>query len=231
MELQIVRKPSPPANLTDVRIAVATLAERTSHPIAMRPKVSDSGVSLASCACRRRRRRDPATPARPLLRSAAWLLPIPFPPRTRPLGTAPACRSPAPPAAAAAPARPATSGTTTTRSRPWPTISASRVSTSAGSTPSESTAAGRSTRPSAGATTTACSSKRDENGHGKCSVYHLRPTQCRTWPFWASNLRSERDWREAAAHCPGMKVPGEPGGNFVPAEQIRVTAASNPRGL
>ena len=73
--------------------------------------------------------------------------------------------------------------------------------------------------------------KRDENGHGKCSVYHLRPMQCRTWPFWASNLRSERDWREAAAHCPGMKVPGEPGGNFVPAEQIRVTAASNPRGL
>ena len=73
--------------------------------------------------------------------------------------------------------------------------------------------------------------ERDAHGHGKCSVYALRPTQCRTWPFWASNLKTERAWREAASTCPGMKVPGEPGGNFVPAEQIRVTAASNPRGL
>ena len=24
----------------------------------------------------------------------------------------------------------------------------------------------------------------------KCTVYHARPRQCRTWPFWRSNLRT-----------------------------------------
>ena len=27
----------------------------------------------------------------------------------------------------------------------------------------------------------------------KCSVYEARPRQCRTWPFWDSNLRTEAD--------------------------------------
>lgn len=40
-------------------------------------------------------------------------------------------------------------------------------------------------------------------GHG-CQVYEQRPRQCRTWPFWRSNLRSEADWTEAASACPGM---------------------------
>lgn len=37
--------------------------------------------------------------------------------------------------------------------------------------------------------------------HG-CRVYAARPIQCRTWPFWPSNLRLEK-WREAARFCPG----------------------------
>jgi Fe-S-cluster containining protein len=73
--------------------------------------------------------------------------------------------------------------------------------------------------------------ERDEKGRGLCSIYKVRPTQCRTWPFWDSNLTSPRQWAMAAQTCPGMKLPDQPGGKFVPVEQIRVTLAKNPAGL
>ena len=73
--------------------------------------------------------------------------------------------------------------------------------------------------------------ERDERGRGKCSIYHVRPTQCRTWPFWASNLKSPRQWAVAAEGCPGMTLPGGTAGNFVPVEKIRVELAKNPKGL
>jgi Fe-S-cluster containining protein len=37
----------------------------------------------------------------------------------------------------------------------------------------------------------------------KCTVYEARPRQCRTWPFWDSNLRSEKDWQHTCEVCPG----------------------------
>lgn len=37
----------------------------------------------------------------------------------------------------------------------------------------------------------------------KCMVYAARPTQCRTWPFWDSNLKRPRDWKETCDVCPG----------------------------
>lgn len=37
----------------------------------------------------------------------------------------------------------------------------------------------------------------------KCLAYHGRPIQCRTWPFWKSNLRSEADWQGVCEVCPG----------------------------
>ena len=37
-----------------------------------------------------------------------------------------------------------------------------------------------------------------------CSVYPVRPLQCRTWPFWAENLDSEQDWQRAGRKCPGI---------------------------
>lgn len=73
--------------------------------------------------------------------------------------------------------------------------------------------------------------ERDENGRGKCSIYDVRPTQCRTWPFWASNLSSPRAWAQAAEGCPGMKLPGQTDGNFVPIEKITIELAKNPAGL
>jgi Fe-S-cluster containining protein len=37
----------------------------------------------------------------------------------------------------------------------------------------------------------------------KCSVYQARPRQCRTWPFWDSNLKTPEDWKHTCAVCPG----------------------------
>ena len=37
----------------------------------------------------------------------------------------------------------------------------------------------------------------------RCTVYEARPRQCRTWPFWHSNLKSPEDWRHTCEVCPG----------------------------
>jgi Fe-S-cluster containining protein len=42
------------------------------------------------------------------------------------------------------------------------------------------------------------------DGKATCSIYDVRPTQCRTWPFWNQNLHSPDAWTQAAARCPGM---------------------------
>lgn len=42
------------------------------------------------------------------------------------------------------------------------------------------------------------------NGSQGCSIYPVRPLQCRTWPFWTINLKSTSTWREAGDYCPGM---------------------------
>ena len=36
-----------------------------------------------------------------------------------------------------------------------------------------------------------------------CSVYEARPRQCRTWPWWNSNINSQQAWEETKQHCPG----------------------------
>lgn len=37
-----------------------------------------------------------------------------------------------------------------------------------------------------------------------CTVYEHRPRQCRTWPFWDSNLDTPTDWAETSRGCPGI---------------------------
>ena len=49
----------------------------------------------------------------------------------------------------------------------------------------------------------------------KCTVYEDRPIQCKTWPFWESNLRSRAAWNRTCEVCPGA---GQ--GELVPLEQI-----------
>ena len=50
-----------------------------------------------------------------------------------------------------------------------------------------------------------------------CSAYEARPTQCRTYPWWAQNLQDEETWQEAAAFCEGIDHPTAP---LIPAEDI-----------
>jgi hypothetical protein len=40
--------------------------------------------------------------------------------------------------------------------------------------------------------------------NGKCEIYSVRPTQCRTWPFWQSNIDSPDDWASAGMRCSGI---------------------------
>ena len=37
----------------------------------------------------------------------------------------------------------------------------------------------------------------------RCNVYDARPRQCRTWPFWESNLKSPEAWKATCEVCPG----------------------------
>jgi uncharacterized protein len=42
-----------------------------------------------------------------------------------------------------------------------------------------------------------------DNKSRKCNVYSSRPRQCRTWPFWESNVRTPEAWQETCEVCPG----------------------------
>ena len=42
------------------------------------------------------------------------------------------------------------------------------------------------------------------NGQKKCTIYPVRPNQCRTWPFWPDNLANPDAWDKAAQKCPGI---------------------------
>ncbi|MCI0652024.1 MAG: YkgJ family cysteine cluster protein [Planctomycetes bacterium] len=37
-----------------------------------------------------------------------------------------------------------------------------------------------------------------------CTIYPVRPTQCRTFPFWDITLRSPLAWEKTTEMCPGM---------------------------
>jgi len=37
-----------------------------------------------------------------------------------------------------------------------------------------------------------------------CAIYPVRPLQCRTWPFWDTNLSDSKKWDFASRKCPGM---------------------------
>jgi len=48
-----------------------------------------------------------------------------------------------------------------------------------------------------------------------CTIYPGRPRQCRTWPFWQSNLDTPADWERTCKFCPGS---GQ--GALIPVEEI-----------
>jgi Fe-S-cluster containining protein len=54
-----------------------------------------------------------------------------------------------------------------------------------------------------------------DNQARSCTVYDARPRQCRTWPFWQSNVKSPEAWEETKEACPGCGH-----GKLYPVEQI-----------
>jgi Fe-S-cluster containining protein len=48
-----------------------------------------------------------------------------------------------------------------------------------------------------------------------CTVYPVRPPQCRTWPFWESNVATPEDWQQTRSVCPGSGK-----GELIPVEEI-----------
>jgi Fe-S-cluster containining protein len=48
-----------------------------------------------------------------------------------------------------------------------------------------------------------------------CTIYAVRPRQCRTWPFWERNVASQQTWQQTCAICPGA---GQ--GELISAEEI-----------
>jgi Fe-S-cluster containining protein len=54
----------------------------------------------------------------------------------------------------------------------------------------------------------------------RCTIYPVRPKQCRSWPFWNSHLATREAWREVQARCPGTRE-----GEFVPLEVIQRQAS------
>ncbi len=36
-----------------------------------------------------------------------------------------------------------------------------------------------------------------------CTIYPVRPPQCRTWPFWESNVATPAAWQRTCEVCPG----------------------------
>lgn len=41
-------------------------------------------------------------------------------------------------------------------------------------------------------------------GKKRCVIYPVRPNQCRTWPFWSSNLACTNAWSQAGKKCIGV---------------------------
>ncbi len=38
----------------------------------------------------------------------------------------------------------------------------------------------------------------------RCSVYEVRPKQCRTFPWWNENVESVASWKETSGRCEGI---------------------------
>ncbi|MCB0278241.1 MAG: YkgJ family cysteine cluster protein [Calditrichaeota bacterium] len=55
-----------------------------------------------------------------------------------------------------------------------------------------------------------------------CSIYDIRPTQCRTYPFWPELLKSNYRWQQEAKSCQGINK-----GKFWTSEEIKIELSKN----
>jgi Fe-S-cluster containining protein len=42
------------------------------------------------------------------------------------------------------------------------------------------------------------------NDRKQCSIYEVRPQQCRAFPWWGENLATSAAWNTTKASCPGI---------------------------
>lgn len=54
----------------------------------------------------------------------------------------------------------------------------------------------------------------------RCSIYDIRPKQCRTFPWWKETVKTEESWKAASLYCEGIKdeaplIPFEVFGKFL----------------
>jgi Fe-S-cluster containining protein len=59
-----------------------------------------------------------------------------------------------------------------------------------------------------------------DNTTRKCRVYAARPRQCRSWPFWDSNIGTPEAWEDTCRVCPGSGT-----GRLYQLEEIQEQAA------
>jgi uncharacterized protein len=52
----------------------------------------------------------------------------------------------------------------------------------------------------------------------QCTIYSMRPKQCKTFPWWDENLSSKEAWDEAAKGCEGIN---HPEASLVSLEEIK----------
>jgi hypothetical protein len=64
----------------------------------------------------------------------------------------------------------------------------------------------------------------DGEGRRRCTIYPVRPRQCRTWPFWNTNLATAESWALAGMRCPGINR-----GAIVPCDEIDAQRNGRPR--
>jgi hypothetical protein len=68
--------------------------------------------------------------------------------------------------------------------------------------------------------------RESQPGKALCSIYPVRPTQCRTWPFWPENISSPEAWGEVKRRTP---CPGMGRGKLIPIDQIRIQRDAPPQ--
>jgi len=49
-----------------------------------------------------------------------------------------------------------------------------------------------------------CIFLQESDGQKRCTIYPVRPGQCRMWPFWPNNLKSPAAWNKVAQKCSGI---------------------------
>jgi len=62
-----------------------------------------------------------------------------------------------------------------------------------------------------------CAFLQEVNGERRCTIYAVRPSQCRLWPFWPDNLANSNGWCKAAQRCPGINH-----GRFYSFDEIQI---------